>query len=63
MIWIYKKPPKPFFGPDDYFADMNVNEEIQNTNERIAEWHEVYRNLSLWNKIRLAFSERGILVK
>lgn len=63
MIWISKKPPEPFFGPDDFYHGMDVDEEIQNTNERIAEWHKSYDSLKLWDKIRLAFSLEGIMVK
>lgn len=63
MVWLSKQPPRPFFGPDDYYPGMDVQEEEQIINERIAEWHSIYRNLKMFDKIRHAFSVDGIMVK
>lgn len=63
MVWLSKQPPRGFFGPDDYYEGMDVEREIEIINDQISEWHKTYRGLKLWDKIRLAFSDTGIMVK
>lgn len=57
--WMRKNPPEPFYGPDDFLPNMNVEQAIKENEEAIARWHEQYKSLRLIDKIRLAASDSG----
>ena len=63
MTWMDKRPPLPFYGPEDYHEGMDVDEAVADAEEAIDTWEKKYRKLSLFNKIRLALSTSGCRVK
>lgn len=58
-----KRPPKPFYGPEDYYPGMDVAFYSQEIDDEIRLWHSDYRKLSLLDKIRLSFSDQGCVVR
>ena len=61
-VWMCKKCPEPFFGPDDYIEGYAIIDQISDHEKAIFEWTLRYRSLSLWDKIRLFFSDYGCYV-
>lgn len=62
QVWMNKRPPEHFFGPDDYVQGMVVVDEMTATAQRIERWYIQYYKLSLWDRIRLFWSFNGCFV-
>jgi hypothetical protein len=54
-----RKPPEPFYGPDDYYDGMDVEQATKENEEAIALWWKQYKSLSTSDKIRLWLSDSG----
>ncbi|USN15166.1 hypothetical protein KIKIMORA_00190 [Brevundimonas phage vB_BpoS-Kikimora] len=60
--WHPKRPPYPFYGPEDYLGWGTAEEEAAEHDQMIARWRRVHAGLSLRDRIRHFFSHSGCYV-
>ncbi|UTC28055.1 hypothetical protein GURKE_00230 [Brevundimonas phage vB_BpoS-Gurke] len=60
--WHPKRPPSPFYAPDDYHGWGTPEEEEADLNRTIRRWRQVHAGLSLRDRIRHFFSHSGCFV-
>lgn len=60
--WHPKRPPEPFYGPDDYVGWGTVEAEQAAHDQLISRWRAVHKYLTWRDRVRHFFSARGCYV-